>query len=146
VPQSCRGQHQCRLPIREGAHYLGSSLDLPDDPLQRVVGLDVTPVLSGEEEVTQRLVNTLTDRLRCGGEPPLLQLLDDAPGLLHGFLVVLLGVDCLEHRRDLFHLAARSDGEDVSVKVDHGTVEKGVSSTIHDLFLIQSDDYNPNLL
>ena len=55
VPQPGGDQHQSRLPVGESSDDSSSPSDLADDPLQRVVGSDLTPVRARVSVVGQRL-------------------------------------------------------------------------------------------
>ena len=62
MPQPGRGQVEGRLIVGEGADYAGSSLDLPHDPLERMVGLLLDPVLVGEGVEAEGLLNVALDQ------------------------------------------------------------------------------------
>jgi len=85
------------LTIREGTNYAGSSPDLPHNPLQRIVGLQLDPVLVREGVEAEGLRNMCLDQLGRLGEPHRLQLGNDVLGLLGGRLAALLGMDGLQH-------------------------------------------------
>jgi porphobilinogen deaminase len=74
MPQSRSDQHQCTLSIRKGAHYSRSSLDLPHQPLQRVIGSQATPVFRRHRVVTQCLVDPRFHDLRGSCQTHLTQL------------------------------------------------------------------------
>ena len=40
-------QHQSRIAIREGSHHTGAAADLPDQPLNYIIGTDPGPMLIG---------------------------------------------------------------------------------------------------
>ena len=94
VAKSGADHHQGGVPVRECPHHAGSAADLAVQPLDRVVGTDTRPVLTGEIAAGRRLLDAGLDLF--GG---LLQL-HGAQLRNHGLrLLALLGVDRLEHYR-----------------------------------------------
>jgi hypothetical protein len=57
VSESRRGQHQCRVPIREGSDHPGPPSDFADDPFEWIVGSDLPPMCRGIGIVGQRLLD-----------------------------------------------------------------------------------------
>lgn len=64
MSQSSRDQHQRTLAVWKSSDDSGPPPDLSHQPLQRVVGLDTTPVLRWHRVVAQRLVDAVLDDLR----------------------------------------------------------------------------------
>ena len=52
-------QHKGRITVRETTHYTSAAADLPVQPLNNIVGSDVSPVLAGKITVGQGLLNTV---------------------------------------------------------------------------------------
>jgi len=63
VAQTSRNEHQGGVAIGEGAHHPGSSADLTQDALKRVIGSDPLPVGAGKMVVCQGLINAFFDLL-----------------------------------------------------------------------------------
>jgi hypothetical protein len=76
-------------------------------------------VFSGEVHVVQRLFNIFLHQLAGLGQLQGFELLHQVSSRLARSLLVLLGVDGLEHRRHLFHLARRHPRADIAVEVNH---------------------------
>src|SRR5262245_25043901 len=74
---------------------------LPHDTLQRVVRPNPRPVLARERHVRQRLLHPLAQQRRRLPQPHRFQLLHHRRRLGPRRLLVLLGVDRLQHRRHL---------------------------------------------
>jgi hypothetical protein len=81
-----------------------ASPDLTDDPLQRIVGSYLSPMRRGVRLIGQRLSCLLLDDLRGSS--------------------ILMGVNRLEHARDIAHFIVRRVAEYVAVEMHHGTFEE----------------------
>ena len=64
MTKPCSDQHQRAVAVREGSDNLGSSSDLADDPLEWVVGPDLTPMVGREQEIGQCLLAVIVHELR----------------------------------------------------------------------------------
>ena len=51
------------MTVRESTHDVRSAADLADDALQRIVGLDLPPVIAGKGKVGQRLLAMVRDQI-----------------------------------------------------------------------------------
>lgn len=78
--------------------------------------------VSRKRVVGKRLVDVRVNLVGGDVQLHLPQIVDDLAGLGLGRLNVLGGMDRLEHRRHLAHLAARHDAEHVAVEVHHTTL------------------------
>ena len=63
MTQSRCDQHQSAVAVREGSDDPGSTSDLADDSLERIVGLDLAPVIDREGKVRERLVSASGDQI-----------------------------------------------------------------------------------
>jgi hypothetical protein len=105
--------------LGECSLYPHFAADLPHDPFQGIVCPKAPPVFSGEIHVVQCLFNIFLHQLAGLGQLHGFELLLQVSNLLVRSLLVLLGVDGLEHRRHLFHLARRHHRLDIAVEVNH---------------------------
>lgn len=126
VPQTCCRQHQGCVTVRERTDHAGPPPDLAHQPLQRVVGPDPPPVRLGERVVGEGLGDAGLDLVGGGRQLHLPQLDYHLVGLSLRRLDVLGGMDRLEHRRHLAHLAAGHHAEHVAVEVHHAALPAGL--------------------
>ena len=52
-------QHQNKVAVQKCPHHPSSSVDLPVEPLNHIVSVDLPPVLKGELAIGQRFLNTI---------------------------------------------------------------------------------------
>ena len=133
MSQSSRDQHQRTLAVWKSSDDSGPPPDLSHQPLQRVVGLDTTPVLRWHRVVAQRLVDAVLDDLR--GLPQL------APSCLLGGLAppAYTNLPSLQPQPSVQKIAYVIGGEVVSRRLPWITSVEGLSRKPHsespDLFL-----------
>lgn len=48
MPQTGTDQHEGGVTVRESSHHTGAAADLPVQPLETIVGMDLRPVLAGK--------------------------------------------------------------------------------------------------
>ena len=90
-------QHQCRVSVRETAHYPGAAANLPVEPLNDIVGPDTSPVFAGKVAVGKSLLNAILHLLSGFFQLHTTQLFHYSFGFLPGSFLALLGMDRLEH-------------------------------------------------
>ena len=93
-----------RLPVWKSTDHTRAPSDLPQDPLEWIIGPDATPVLLRELIVSERLFDSRCHKLGGFGQAQRAQLVDHSDSLLASRHNVLAGMDRLEHGRDLSHL------------------------------------------
>ena len=71
MPQPGADQHQSGITIRKAPDHSGSPPDLAIDPLKRIVGPQLGPVLGGKIHVVESFVNTSLNKIGYFVQPEL---------------------------------------------------------------------------
>jgi hypothetical protein len=122
VPKPGGDQHQSGVAIREGAHHTRAPADLADDPLKWVVGPQLPPMGRGIGVIGERFAHVLLHQTRGRAQLHLLQPLHDFGSLCLRRFTILLGMDRLQHARDICDPAVGHVAEDVPIPVHHTTL------------------------
>ena len=115
MAQAGADEHRGGVAIGEGTYDPGASADLAVQAFHDVVRADPRPVLGWEIAVGQRPLNAVLYLLCRLLQLHLAQLGDNGSGLLAGGLLALLGVNRLEHFRNVLHLRTGNNRKHVSV-------------------------------
>ena len=115
-------QHESGVAIRERARHPGAAADFPVEPFYDIIGTNTSPVFAGKIAVGKRFFNAIFYLPGSLFQFHGTQFLHHGFCLLPGSLLVLLGMDRLEHLRHQLYLGTRRYREHVAVSLSVCTV------------------------